>query len=219
MVSHELRTPLNFITGFASILEDEVSGPLNAEQHAHIERILDGGERLLGLVNDLLDYARLEAGNFRADPVPLALAPLVDRVIADLQPLARQRRLTLARDVSPGLPVTLADPLRLEQVLYNLIGNAIKFTPEGGSVHVAAAAEGERVRLSVIDTGIGIPPEALPRLFDRFYQVDSSPTRPFGGTGLGLAITRSLIEVMNGEIGVESEVGKGSTFWFTLPKA
>ena len=219
VISHELRTPLNFIMGFASILGDEVAGPLSTAQHAHVERILDGSERLLALVDNLLDFARMEAGRFKVDPEPTALGPLIERVVADLSALAHKHRLRLSGPgAGSGLRV-LADAPRIEQVLMNLVGNAIKFTPEGGSVTVAIAPEGEMVKVSVTDTGPGIPADALPRLFDKFYQVDGSPTRAHGGTGLGLAIARSLVEAHGGHLVVESAVGEGATFSFTLPVA
>jgi signal transduction histidine kinase len=167
-------------------------------------------------VNNLLDYARMEAGNFRVAPAPTPLGPVVQGVLGNLAPLAEKKDLNLSWRPEPGLPEVLADAFRMEQVLTNLVGNAIKFTPQGGTVTVSAAREDGHVRVAVTDTGIGIAPEALPHLFTKFYQVDSSATRAYGGTGLGLAIVKSLVEAMGGTVSVASTEGQGSTFSFTL---
>jgi signal transduction histidine kinase len=218
VISHELRTPLNFIMGFSSFLEDEGAGALNGQQHHYLQRILEGSERLLELVNNLLDYARMEAGNFRVEPSAIGLESLMSAISADLQPLADKKVLVLDWQAAPQLPMVLADRARIEQVLLNLVGNAIKFTPEGGRVSMSAThAPGGMVRVSVTDTGIGIAPEALPKLFTKFYQVDGTTTREYGGTGLGLAIVKSLIEAHGGHVTVESRPGEGSVFSFTLP--
>jgi signal transduction histidine kinase len=219
VISHELRTPLNFIMGFASFLEEGGAGELNERQRQLLGRVLDGSDRLLELVNNLLDYARMEAGNFRVEPRPVRLGPLVEDMVTAMAPIALKNGLTLSWRPAPELGLVLADPARLEQAILNLVSNALKFTRAGGRVTVSAAPEGRLVRVSVADTGIGIPAEALPRLFSKFYQVDSSVTREFGGTGLGLAITKSLVEAMGGTLSVESQVGVGSTFSFTLPLA
>jgi signal transduction histidine kinase len=219
VISHELRTPLNFIMGFASFLEEGGAGALNDRQRQLLGRVLDGSDRLLELVNNLLDYARMEAGNFRVEPRPVTLGPLIEDMVMAMGPIALKNGLTLVWQPASGLGPVLADPARLEQVILNLVSNALKFTREGGRVTVSAVLEGSVVRVSVTDTGIGIPAEALPKLFGKFYQVDSSVTREFGGTGLGLAITKSLVEAMGGELSVESTPGVGSTFSFTLPLA
>jgi PAS domain S-box-containing protein len=216
VISHELRTPLNFIMGFASTLEDEVQGPLNERQHAAVAKILSGSERMVGLVDDLLDVARMQAGSFMLLCEPTPVAPIVEDVLASLQPLAAAKGLTLAAEVAAP-PATL-DPQRVAQVLTNLVANAIKFTDEGG-VRVRAEAAGDRLTVAVEDTGCGIDPADQPRLFRRFQQLDMTNTRKAGGTGLGLAISKALVEAHGGTIGVESRLGEGATFHFTLPLA
>jgi PAS domain S-box-containing protein len=216
VVSHELRTPLNFIMGFASTLADEVLGPLEAPQHQALDRILAGSDRMLLLVNDLLDFAKLQSGRFELVRERARLAPLVREVLAQLAPLALQKDLALTTEVPEQLEADL-DPGRIIQVLTNLVDNAIKFTPAGGRVVVRARLEAGELYVEVADTGRGIADEDLPRLFARFQQVDMSATRETGGTGLGLAICKALVEAHGGQIGVQSQPGLGSTFWFRLP--
>jgi PAS domain S-box-containing protein len=217
ILSHELRTPINAIMGFGSILEDELGGPLTPEQHGYIEKIMGGAETLMALVSDLLDMSRIQAGKFTLDPRPLRLPEVLDAVVAYLKPLADQKHQALVEAVPEDLPLLVADEQRVAQVLTNLVGNAIKFTPEGGTVTVRAHEVDGRIRCEVVDTGIGIAPRDIGRLFQRFTQLDSSYTRRAGGTGLGLSISKALVEAHGGQIGVESELGVGSTFWFELP--
>ncbi|MNS21725.1 Alkaline phosphatase synthesis sensor protein PhoR [compost metagenome] len=218
VISHELRTPLNFIMGFASLLEDEAAGTLNDRQHEFVDKILNGADRMLVLVNDLLDVAKIKAGRLDLSPVPSPYTPLVDEVIGTLRPLAADRDITLDRHVDvPVLPCL--DAGRILQVLTNLVNNGIKFTPPGGQVTVRAFVEDGELITQVTDTGVGIAPEDLPKLFERFRQLDMSATRSAGGTGLGLAISKALVEAHGGQIGVLSEEGQGSTFWFSLPIA
>jgi signal transduction histidine kinase len=216
VISHELRTPLNFITGFASILDDEIDGPLNERQHQHLNKILSGSERMLHLVNDLLDFAKLQAGKFELAPAPTPYAPLVEEVASALRPLADHKHVKLQLQVDvPGAPVL--DESRVVQVLTNLISNAIKFTAPEGTILIRAAAKDGWLLTEVTDSGVGIAEMDLPKLFNRFRQLDMSTTREAGGTGLGLAISKALVEAHGGEIGVKSQVGEGSTFWFRLP--
>jgi signal transduction histidine kinase len=217
IVSHELRTPINTIRGFASLLEAGLAGPLTPDQEEHVAWILKGAERLLGLINDLLDLSAIQAGTFRLERRPVELCPLVDEVLSSLGPLAARKRLSLAIDCPDELPLVQADDRRLIQILDNLIGNGLKFVPEGGSIRVRLAREGDFLRCEVADDGPGIAPADLPRLFRRFSQLDMSTTREQGGTGLGLSISKALVEAHGGSIGVESEVGRGAAFWFTLP--
>lgn len=218
VVSHELKTPLNFIMGFASILADEVNGTLNDDQHLSVQRILEGATRMLELISDLLDL-----GQIAADKVNLALSEasiddLVNQVTADMRPLAEKRDLCLESEVLLHGPV-LMDPRRIAQVLKKLIGNAIKFTPPGGRVQVRVIRCGPGVRIEVLDTGPGIEPDDLPKLFAPFKQLDMSPTRQAGGTGIGLSIAKALVEAHHGRIGVDSVPGEGCRFWFELPLA
>lgn len=216
VISHELRTPLNFIMGFGSILQDEIAGPLNAKQQEFLSKMLNGVDRMLVLVNDLLDFAKIQAGKLDLVAVPTDFVPLAKEVHSTLKPLAEQKGLTFTLDVPDRLVAVLDGP-RIVQVLNNLVGNAIKFTPAGGSITLRARREGDDLVVEVQDTGIGIAEDDLPRLFTRFLQLDMSSTRQAGGTGLGLSISKAIIEGHEGgRIGVVSEKGKGSTFWFRL---
>jgi PAS domain S-box-containing protein len=216
-VSHELRTPLASIMGYAEFLEDEISGSLNPDQTTFVGQITEGARRLQLLVDDLLDFARFDSGTFRIHPRDADLAEKVMEIVNSLQPLAHEAGLRLeARH--PGTPLSLGfDPERIGQVLLNLLGNAIKFTPRGGAIEVRVSQEPGEVRIDVQDSGIGIADSDLPKLFQKFYQIDPSTTREKGGAGLGLSISKALIEAHGGRIGVNSQPGSGSTFWFTLP--
>jgi signal transduction histidine kinase len=218
VVSHELRTPLNFILGFASVLEDEVAGPLNDDQRGQVGKILFGADRMLGLVNDLLDFAKLQAGKFAILPEVTEVAPLIHEAVAPLEPLAAAKGIALEVAVGADRPVEL-DLRRIEQVLVNLVSNAIKFTDPDGRVRVEATCDGAELVVTVADTGRGIPAEAMPHLFQRFRQVDMSATREHGGTGLGLAIAKGLVEAHGGRIEATSALGEGSTFRFVVPVA
>jgi signal transduction histidine kinase/CheY-like chemotaxis protein/HPt (histidine-containing phosphotransfer) domain-containing protein len=217
-MSHEIRTPLNGIIGYTDLLLDH---DLKPDQRRLAERIQFAGAALLTVVNDILDFSRIEAGQIKLHPRPFSLKALLDNTISIVAELAQRKGLSLEIDIAPGLPKALfGDEGRLRQVLLNLLNNAVKFTDEGRiALEVRCLQEGRhgRVRFAVSDTGIGIPREHLGRLFSRFYQVNQTSTREFGGTGLGLAISKRLVELMGGEIGVESEEGKGSTFWFSVP--
>ncbi|MFN3430132.1 MAG: sensor histidine kinase, partial [Candidatus Sericytochromatia bacterium] len=216
-VSHELRTPLSSIVGFGEFLKDEVGGPLAPIQQEFVHHIRTGSKRLQGLVDDLLDYAQMEAGSFRVEPRWTDLAPVVVEALESLTPQAIASKVTLVPELPDGPVEGEFDPARVEQVILNLVGNAIKFTPKGGTVRVSVGTEPGLLRLAVVDTGIGIPESVLSRLFDKFFQVDPSTTRRYGGTGLGLAIAKAIVEAHGGTIGVESAPGAGSTFSVTLP--
>ncbi len=216
--SHELRTPLNGIIGLADSLIDGAAGAVSPRMKENLGMVVQSGRRLLSLVNDLLDFSKLKHDHIELGLKPLHLHGLVDVVLAVSRPLVRGKSLTLENEVSQELPAVLADENRMQQILHNLVGNAVKFT-EVGSVTVRAVVEGDGVRVSIVDTGIGIPPEKHKDIFKSFEQVDSSIEREYGGTGLGLAITKQLVELHGGEVYVTSEPGKGSTFSFTLPRA
>jgi PAS domain S-box-containing protein len=217
-MSHELRTPLNAIGGYTELLEMGLRGPVTAEQQADLERIRRAQQHLLGLINDVLNFAKLEAGRIEFNLREVGLDEVLASVEALTAPQAAAAGLTCVRTSSNAVRA-VADPDKLEQVLLNLISNAIKFTAPGGSVELDCRYRGEVVEISVRDTGTGIPEERLSQIFDPFVQVDSDLTRQRQGAGLGLAISRELARAMNGEITVESRVGAGSTFTLTLPAA
>lgn len=215
-VSHELRTPLTMILGFTEFLEDELGGPLSPEQQGFVAQIRRGARRLEYLVNDLLDYAALEAGTFQLRREHVDVADQVREVAEGLSAMASERNVALEVDLPPEPLPVLADPRRVGQVVANLIHNALKFTPKGGLVRVALRTAPEALEFTVRDSGIGIHREDLPRLFKSFSQLEAG--RLEAGTGLGLSICRSIVEAHGGSIGVESTPGEGSTFWFRLPR-
>ncbi len=216
VITHELRTPLNFIIGFSSVLEDEVIGSLNQQQHDALRKVLRGSDRMLALIDDLLAFSKLRAGKFTLVHRPVAYGGLVKEACATLAETAAQKGVTLSAEVkAPAL--ALMDDHRILQVLFNLIGNAIKFTPAGGRITVRAWERDGEIATEVEDSGVGIASTDIPRLFTRFEQLNMSSTREAGGTGLGLAISKALVEAHGGRIGVRSRLGEGSTFWFTLP--
>lgn len=217
VISHELRTPLNSITGFASLLEDGVAGELNERQQSFVEKIMNGADRMLRLVEDLLDVARIQAGKFEISAQEVFYPSLVEEAMLALSPLAVEKRINLVTEVEPALNVVM-DPQKIYQVLVNLLSNAIKFTPEGGVVSVMVRSEGERLVTEVIDSGIGLDARDIPKLFVAFRQLDMSITRKVGGTGLGLSICRAIIDAHGGLIEAESPgLNSGSTFRFVLP--
>jgi PAS domain S-box-containing protein len=218
-MSHELRTPLNGIIGFAEILHDGRVGPLTAEQKLFLGDVLSSGQHLLRLINDILDLSKVEAGKLEFRPESLSLERVIGEVLGVLRATINARGVQVTIEVDPRLDSVFLDASRLKQVLYNYISNALKFTPEGGRVMVRARptpAPGN-FRLEVEDTGIGIAPEDLNRLFIEFQQLDSGAAKRHGGTGLGLALTKRLVEAQGGTIGVESVVGQGSVFYAILP--
>lgn len=218
IVSHELRTPISVIVAFGGMLQDGLMGPLTPEQQDSLRTMLAGADTLAMLVNDLLDMSRLQAGKLAIAPREVNLAEIAGEVVANLQPLADAKGVVLQQEVPEGLPLIWVDEQRLMQVLVNLVNNGIKFTDAGGTIAVRARLNGASVRCSVVDTGIGIARDDLQKLFLPFSQVGMA-SRKAGGTGLGLSITKALVEAHGGRIGVESAVGKGSTFWFTMPVA
>jgi len=214
-MSHELRTPLGAIIGFAEILADGVDGDLNPAQLEDAEQIRRSGRHLLTLLDEVLDHSKIEAGHMSLNAEAIELALLVPAVLDTLQPLADKKGVKLSAVGLQGLEVQ-GDPQRVRQILTNLVGNALKFTETGG-VAVSARVDDDMVRIAVTDTGIGISDEAVRYVFEEFRQADDTRTRKYGGTGLGLAISRRLVELHGGRIGVQSQLGEGSTFWFTLP--
>src|SRR2546427_291594 len=216
-MSHELRPPLNAVMGFSDLLADKRYGELNERQQRYVGHINTGGRHLLKLVNDILDLSNIEAGRMEISCQDLSVETIFGEVESALRPLAEKKTQTLSSIAEPGLRVH-ADATRFKQVLMNLAGNAIKFTPEGGRIELAAHQAGGEVQVKVRDNGPGIPPEEQKRIFEAFYRLRKSGEGP-EGTGLGLAITESLVKLQGGSLGLESEPGHGSCFYFSLPIA
>jgi signal transduction histidine kinase len=215
-MSHELRTPLAAILGYAELMQEGFYEPLGTKSLDALTRIRSNGKHLLGLINTVLDIAKIESGQFSLNLVEYAIESVVETVRAATESLAETKMLALKTDVAKKLPVGIGDEQRLTQVLLNLVGNAIKFT-DTGEVRIAATAVNGHFNITVIDTGPGIPQDHQARIFEQFHQVDNSNTKAKGGTGLGLAIAKQIVEMHGGRIWVESTVGKGSTFQMQLP--
>jgi signal transduction histidine kinase len=217
-MSHELRTPLNAIIGFAELLHDGQVDPASPVHDEFLGDILASGRHLLQLINDVLDLAKVEAGKLEFRPEPVEIARLVREVAAILRTTAAQKQIRMAIEIDPRIEILTLDPARLKQVAYNYLSNALKFTPTGGNVTLRITPEGlDRFRLEVEDTGIGINPKDLGRLFVEFQQLEAGAAKRHQGTGLGLALTRRLVEAQGGSVGVRSTPGAGSTFHASLP--
>jgi signal transduction histidine kinase/DNA-binding response OmpR family regulator len=214
-MSHELRTPLNAVVGFSDLLTEEQYGPLNEKQKRYVKHIHAGGHHLLRLINDILDLSKIEAGRLQLSIENVPVATTFAYVLDTIRTLSDKKGHSLSMDCSPDLSVR-ADATRFRQILMNLLGNAIKFTPDGGKIEVAARHLDGMVRVEVRDSGPGIPQEEQQRVFEAFYRMGQTE-KAVEGTGLGLAITRRLVELQSGQLGIESQPGRGSCFFFTLP--
>ncbi|HBA88571.1 MAG TPA: hybrid sensor histidine kinase/response regulator [Geobacter sp.] len=237
-MSHELRTPLNSVIGFSEVLVDEMFGQLNAKQHEYVNNILFSGRHLLNLINDILDLAKVEAGKLVLEPSTVKFREVIAGTLTMFQEKALKHNLRFGLELSADCDIELiADERKLKQIMFNLLSNAVKFTPDGGIIRVTAQRtslsdmraagkylQGERqpeaedfVEITVEDSGIGIKREDIPKLFREFSQLDSPCNKEYKGTGLGLALTKRLVELHGGQVGVESEIGKRSRFFFAIP--
>ena len=218
-MSHELRTPLNAIAGYAQLMQEGVAGPVSEQQQEYLARIRSSQIHLLGIVNDLLNYGRIDAGEVNYDLSPLSLHEVIERVIGMVAPQAERKRLRLEQRAGELDVSALADQLKTEQIVLNLVSNAVKFTPEGGAVSVSSALREGAATIDVRDTGPGIPEDMQEVIFDPFVQLGRSLTSTHEGAGLGLAISRDLARAMNGDVTVKSSPGAGATFTLRLPPA
>ena len=216
-VSHELRTPLSSIKGYSETLMGGVSKEEDRQEFLGI--IYRESDRLANLIDDLLDLSKIESGKMAMVFMPVEITPVIKRTAGVLEKLALQKSIKIGVDIPSGLPKVLADENRLSQVFLNLLDNAIKYTPEGGSVKISVFPQDKYLQVDITDTGAGIPQSDLPRIFERFYRVDKARSRQLGGTGLGLSIVKHIVQAHGGQVWVKSEVGRGSTFSFTVPKA
>lgn len=217
-VSHELRTPLNAILGYSALLIDEAYGPLGGEQREPVEGIRRNADDLLILVTNVLDLAKIESGKTSLNLATVQLSPLMNEVVAGLRPFLDAKSLPVKWEIEANLPAIESDANKIKQIAVNLLSNAIKFTQKG-SITIGAENRPEKwgVEFYVRDTGVGIPADEAPKIFKRFHQVDATSTREFGGIGLGLAIVKELVEILKGEVRLESVYGEGSTFTVFLP--
>lgn len=217
VMSHELRTPLNAILGFSELLKDTSDGQMSDRQEKYLLNIETGGRHLLRLINDILELAKVNSDSLELEKEEVSIPQLIEDIRKLGHPFAAQRRIHLDVHIEGGMPLIEADPAKVKRIMYNLVSNAIKFTPEGGHVSLEASLRDGMVEISVTDTGIGISPEDQKKIFNLFQQLDSSASRSHEGTGVGLALSRKLVEMHGGRIWVESELDKGSRFSFTLP--
>jgi len=215
-VSHELRTPLNGVLGYAELLRDGIYGTVNDEQQKALQNIIASGNHLLDLINEILDFSRLQNGRMKFYKEVCSIYNIIDAVEATVKPMLQNLPIELNIQLSPDLPDVYVDSQKIYQVFINIVGNAMKFTQKG-EIEIRGRLEGSEILFSVRDTGIGIAKEDIPLIFEEFRQLDGSNTRRYGGTGIGLSLAKQLLESHNGRIWVESDVGKGSTFYFTLP--
>jgi signal transduction histidine kinase/CheY-like chemotaxis protein len=216
-MSHELRTPLNSVIGFSEILHDETFGPLNEKQLKYTGNILTSGKHLLGLINHILDLSKVEAGKMELFYEDFSISDVFDEVLAVTAPMASKKNIVMETKINPELTTIKADKNKIKQILLNFMGNAIKFTPEGGSATIEAHRVDDMAQISIIDTGIGISQEDQTKLFQPFKQLDSSTSRKYEGSGLGLALVKRFVELHGGKVWLESEPDRGSTFTFTIP--
>ncbi len=217
-MSHELRTPLNSVIGFSEVLQDQLFGEINAKQQEYVNNILTSGRHLLSLINDILDLSKVESGKMELELSTFLLREIMESSLMMFREKVLKEHIDLRFELAPEAEISIiADQRKLKQILFNLLSNAVKFTPSGGIVDVRAVRKGNVIEISVTDTGIGIKEEDLSKLFHPFTQLESVYTKEYEGTGLGLALNRHLVELHGGRVWVESKIGLGSTFSFTIP--
>jgi signal transduction histidine kinase len=216
-MSHELRTPLNAIIGFSDLLLERLVGDLNQRQERYVSHITASGRHLLSLINDILDVSKVEAGRMQLEPSRFSLAEVLEHGMLIVGERASRHAIQFDLEVDPAIGTILADERKIKQVVFNLVSNAVKFTPDGGRITVTARVVGDEVQVLVRDTGVGIAENERERIFESFVQVGQSPDRAHEGTGLGLALARAFVELHGGRIWVESQPGVGSEFGFSLP--
>jgi signal transduction histidine kinase len=217
-MSHELRTPLNAVIGFSQVLQDQLCGPINPKQQEYVINILTSGNKLLSMINDMIDLSRMESGSMLLELSTFSLRETLDASLLILGEKARENSIELRIDLVPEVDISIiADQKKLKQIMFNLLSNAVKFSSKGGVVNVSAASYDDLIEISVTDTGIGIKEDQIPSLFQIFTQLESVYTREYQGSGLGLALTRQLVEFHGGRIWVKSLLGAGSRFSFTIP--
>jgi signal transduction histidine kinase len=216
-VSHELRTPLNAIIGFSEVLGERLFGELNEKQAEYTDDILSSGRHLLSLINDILDLSKIEAGRMELEVTTFHLPDAIENALTLIRERASRHGIRLNQVIDDRLGDFTGDERKIKQILLNLLSNAVKFTPEGGRIGINARQADGAAEISVSDTGIGIAPEDQPKIFEEFRQVGSDNAKKVEGTGLGLTLAKKFVELHGGRIWVESEIGKGSKFTFTLP--
>ena len=217
-MSHELRTPLNSINGFSEVLYDETFGPLNVKQRQYVDNVLTSGKHLLLLINQILDMAKVEAGKMMLALSNLPMKNLLNELSMLVADMVSKKKIGMALEIVEDLPDIEADELKVKEIIYNLLSNAVKFTPEGGKIGMQAKKAGSEIEIVVWDTGFGIAPENMEKIFEGFFRVDTPYSRVTEGTGLGLPLSKKLVELHGGKFSVESEgLNKGTKVRFTLP--
>jgi signal transduction histidine kinase len=216
-MSHELRTPLNAIIGFTGIMLQELAGPLNDEQRKQMTMVQSSSRHLLALINDVLDISKIEAGQLELSSTSFELGPSIEKMVSLVSPLSDKKGIELRTNIADNVKIVTTDQRRLEQIILNLLNNAVKFT-EQGYVLISCRKENDHYLLSVADTGIGMKQEEIPGLFQPFHQIDTGLSRKHEGTGLGLSICKKLLNMMGGDINVDSQWGQGSTFTMRFPQ-
>ncbi|OGS28093.1 MAG: two-component sensor histidine kinase, partial [Elusimicrobia bacterium RIFOXYB2_FULL_48_7] len=217
-MSHELRTPLNSINGFSEVLYDETFGPLNEKQKKYVNNVLTSGKHLLLLINQILDMAKVEAGKMKLALSSLPMKGLLNEISMLVEDMARKKNVEMLLEIAEDLPDIVADELKVKEIIYNLISNAVKFTPDGGKIGMRAKKAGANIEIMVWDTGVGIANENMEKIFEGFFRVDTPYSRVTEGTGLGLPLSKKLVELHDGEFTVESGgLNQGTSVRFTLP--